>query len=511
MVNDARAQNKRWPLSMRARLVVTVGAVAIPALVLYVRTLMQDVGFWDTAEFQAIGPLLGIAHPTGYPTYTMLAWLASIVLQPFGNEAVRANLLSALLVAIGCGIVGATVTYLTRRLVIGIGTGLALAVSAEAWAIGLHADPHALHLFLVAVILALLVGWRSRVVEELPADRWLIAAAAIFGLSLGNHGLTILLAPGIGLFVLAVQPRILLRPKTIVACLAALVLTTIAVYAYLPIRSAMDPPLDYANPQTWENFRYVVFAEQFRGTFQAMPGLVENVRTIVNETWSQLGLLAVLALVGVVHGALRRPAIVLLLGAWFVVNWIFALGYINADIGRYYLVPLMSVAVLGGLGAGALMDAARDFVRRAEPDRRHGLRWAIAALAGLLLIGPLLLAVPQRLPQVDQSNDLTARGWLDEMARELPPDSVVVSWWSFSTPMWYAQYLEGWRPDVTIIDDRTMLDEGLGSAQEVIDSYLGERPVFLIRLDRDIPAFESRYELEPVVSIGPVYAVTDQQ
>ena len=64
------------------------------------RTLQPDVGFWDTAEFQAIGPVLGIAHPTGYPAYTLLAWLASVVLQPFGNEALRANLLSA---HPGCG------------------------------------------------------------------------------------------------------------------------------------------------------------------------------------------------------------------------------------------------------------------------------------------------------------------------------------------------------------------------------------------------------------------------
>ena len=56
--------------------------VAGIALLLYVPTLMPDVGTWDTAEFQAIGPVLGIAHPTGYPTYTLLAWLASVVLQP---------------------------------------------------------------------------------------------------------------------------------------------------------------------------------------------------------------------------------------------------------------------------------------------------------------------------------------------------------------------------------------------------------------------------------------------
>jgi hypothetical protein len=49
----------------------------------------------------------------------------------------------------------------------------------------------------------------------------------------------------------------------------------------------------------------------------------------------------------------------LLLTVWFAVNWFFALGYLNADIGRYYLVPILAGAVLGGLGAGALLDWIR--------------------------------------------------------------------------------------------------------------------------------------------------------
>ena len=30
-------------------------------------------------------PVMGTAHPTGYPTYVLIGWLASIVLQPFGE------------------------------------------------------------------------------------------------------------------------------------------------------------------------------------------------------------------------------------------------------------------------------------------------------------------------------------------------------------------------------------------------------------------------------------------
>lgn len=481
----------------------------LPALIFYSRTLMPDVGFWDTAEFQAIGPVLGIAHPTGYPSYTLLAWLASVVLQPFGNEALRANLLSALLVAGGSGVVAAAVTHVTGRMVAGIGAGIVLALCVEAWSIALHADAHALHLFLVGAILLLLVVWGERVRSGRPADRWLVAAAALFGVSLGNHGLTLLIAPGIGLYVLAIQPRVLLRPRLIAACVGVLAVTTVALYLYLPLRSAMNPPLDYANPETWEGLRYVIFAEQFRGTFRPLPGLAQTIETIVVDNWEQLGLAVVLAGVGLIYGIARRPALVLMLALWFAVNWWFALGYVNADIGRYYVVPLMAVAVLAGLGAaGILQLARRAFVRPVSGDRRTRRRVVVAAVAAVLVIGPPLAAVVDRLPRVDQSDDRVARTWLEQMD-QLPQNAVVVSWWSYSTTLWYAQYVEGWRPDITVVDDRTMLDQNLGSVDDVLASYVGRRPVYLIRLASDLPDYETRWELALVEEVrgGPVFEV----
>ena len=510
-------------------------AVGVSALALYARTLMRDVGFWDTAEFQAIGPVLGIAHPTGYPFYTLLAWLASVVLQPFGNEALRANLLSAIAVAAAIGVVGATVTRLTGRAAIGLATAAALALSGEVWSIALRADPHALHFALATVLLLLLVIWEDRVRAGAPADRWLLAAAVTFGISLANHALTYLLAPAIAIFVLAVQPGILRRPRLIVACAGGLVLAAAVLYAYLPIRSAMNPPLDYANPETWDGFRYLVFAEQFRGTFQALPPFAEALRTIGNETLEELGAFAFLAIAGVVATAWCRPALMLLLVGWFVSNWFFALGYVNADIGRYYLVPLLCAAVLGGLGANAIVDvllAAWAQLRHGRahrsvegtthvqeaapvedglpPRRAHRVaRLAVVITIAAVALVPSVAVTPARFRAVDASRDAKARTWLASVTDRLPPGAVVVSWWSYSTTLWYGQYVEHLRPDVTVIDDSTITQHGLGDAPAVIDSYLGQRPVFVIRLPHDLPDLDRRYVLTPVAGVAgwPVFQV----
>ena len=465
---------------------------------------------WDTAEFQAVGAVLGIAHPTGYPTYTLLAWLASAVLQPFGNEALRANLLSALLVAGGSALAAWIVAQLTRRAIAGAAAGAALAVTTVAWSVGVRADPHALHLLMVALLLLLLVGWGERWRAD-PAgksgDGWLLAAAVVFGVSLGNHALTALLAPGIAVYVLAIAPRLPLdRPRLVAACTVALIGVTVALYAYLPIRAAMEPPLNYGDPQNWENFRYVVFGEQFRGSFGEFPSLGAAFEQVVQRTVGELGLIAGLALVGLVAAWRRWPALVALLAFWFGLTWLFALGYDNADIERYHLGPTLAVAVLGGLGGAALWDLAERAWLHASSrlagwrPRAGGL--LLAALATVVLLGPTLALVPQRFDDLDDSDYTFGRDWLEEVLAVLEPDAVVVSWWSFSTPLWYAQYVEGRRADVWVVDDRTRLDEDLGSPEDVIDRHLGERPVYLIRLSRDLPNFEDRYRLRPVTSDG---------
>jgi hypothetical protein len=79
----------------------------------------------------------------------------------------------------------------------------------------------------------------------------------------------------------------------------------------------------------------------------------------------------------------------------------------------------------------------------------------------------------------------------------MEPRAVLVSWWSYSTPLWYAQRVEGRRPDLVIVDDRTRLDQGMGDLTDVIDAHLGREPVYVIRDDeREVSMLAQRYDLE---------------
>ncbi len=492
-------------------------------MLLDLRTLQPGLGFWDTGEFQALGPVLGIAHPTGYPSYTLLLWLASVVLQPFGDPALRANLLSAILVSGAAALVAVAVVQVTRRAAIGLVAGALLAVAPLAWGNAVRADPHGFHLFLSALLLVLLIGWGLR--QRAGGGRagwWLVAAAVCFGVSVGNHALTLLLAPGIALFVLAVAPRILWRQwRLVLVCVAAVVITTVAVYAYLPIRSAMGPPLDYAHPADWirvdssgdvtGGLRYLVFGQQFTGTFHAWPTLGEAVRTVWAVLQANLGLAAWASVAGLLVGIWHRPRLMLLTVPWFVLPVWFLLGYENADIDRYYLVPIMVAVLWAGIALDWVWDLALKGWALLRPGARPTNVWStvITGVAAVLLLLPVLSPVADRYDSVDQSGDTAAREWLDATLAALEPDPVVLSWWSYSTPLWYGRWVEGARPDMTIIDDRTVLDQQLGDMGDIIDGYLDTRPVYLIRLEDDLPQFRERFQLEAVPGIphGRVWRV----
>jgi Protein of unknown function (DUF2723) len=489
--------------------------VALIALTAASTALLPGVAFWDTGELQAVGPLMGTAHPTGFPTYVLLGWLASVLLQPFGEPALRMNLLSALCLAVAAGVTVDLVRALTGRLVLGIAAGIAMALTPIAWAIGTHAEAHSLHLALVAILLWLLVAWETRArgdSEDVSdrGDRFLIAAAIVFGLAIGNHSLTLLLAIPVGLYVLAVDPGIWRRGRLVLSCLAALAVTVVLVYLELPLRAGpFRAALVYGTPNTWEGFKYIVLAEQFQGSLADPFGeLPRKFGELVARTVTQFGILAPLIPVAFVVTALRRPRYALLTGSAVAITCFFSASYVNADISRYYLGPaLMAWTWLAILAAAAVQvliglvgEAPPGPARSASSDDPVGTRTRsglIAMIIAVALVAPTLIAIPTRYPTIDSRRRLEAVTWTAHVVATLAPNAVIVSWWSYSTPLWYAQRVEGERPDVTIIDDRTRLDEHLGGLTDVIDANLGKRPVYVIRDDRnEVALLAARYDLQ---------------
>ena len=173
-------------------------ATFLVALLAYLRTLAPTVVGGDSGELICAARVLGVAHPPGYPLYTLLGHLATLL--PLGSMAVRVNLLSALADAGAAGLLCLAVHRVTGRAGAGVLAGLAFALSPMVWPYAVTAEVFALNNLLVAALLALSVRGLAAPERTLPA------AALVFGLGLSNHH-TILFLGGPLLLGLAWQAR----------------------------------------------------------------------------------------------------------------------------------------------------------------------------------------------------------------------------------------------------------------------------------------------------------------
>jgi Protein of unknown function (DUF2723) len=511
-----------------ARVLGTVGPPLLVAALVVVNAwpgLMPGVGFWDTGEFQTVLPIMGTAHPTGYPTYVLLGFVANILLTPIGEPAFRITFVSLLAVAVAAAVTVALIRRLTGSTIVGVAAGLGLALTPVVWANATRADPHPIQLAFVALLMLALVRWEHarRGSDDAPAtdlrtaDRRLLVAAVLFGLAAGNHSLTLLLVPPIVAYVLAVDPAIWRRWRFVLGCIGAAAATVALVYLELPIRGGLIPaPLVYGEPATWQGFWYIALGEQFRGglgnPFADVPGKIDVLATLAN---TQLGVLVLAIPPAVIVTARRAPRYLLLSGSALVITVLFneAYRFANADIERYYLGPVFwvwtwlgifaaEVALLAGYLAGELAGRSRA----GAPSNRVFERGTLVAtvLAAVLMLAPPVSRIDASRRAADRSNDRGAQLWLAQALPAIPQGAVLVSWWSTSTPMWYAQHVLGLRPDISVIDDRTMLDRKLGRAPDVIARYLAEgRPVYVIRLQgRDTDELTRQFAMTPVASAG---------
>ena len=528
--------------------------VAAGALGVFRDTLLPGVAFWDTAESQTVPPLLGTMHPTGFPSYVIIGFLGNLALTPFGEPAFRMNLLSAVFVAGAAGLTVVLVRRLTGSVILGVAAGVGFAATPIAWDISTHADTHALHIGLVALLLVLLVEWAARrrdPATERRADRWLVAAAAVYGVAAANHSLSLLLAVPIGVYVLAVERGILGRPRFVAACALAVFGTFALLYLELPLRAGVfRAPIVYGHPETLEGFLYVLLAEQFRGSLDLpLADFAPKMRTLVGLTVDQLGPLAALLPFALAATIVRAPHYALLSGLAVLVTTAFSLSYTNAEIHRYYLGPaliawswlaILVAVVVGGVArtiqirvtddvgeaasdqvAGEAGPAPAAATASAEPAHRDELAefeepdpefeepdagpdpfvgLAMTVVLATLLILPTSMELDGRALAVDRSGDTLATLWTDEALAVMEPNAVLVSWWSYSTPLWYAQHIEGRRLDLRVVDDRTRLDEGLGEVNDVIEANLGRTAVYVIRLEEDLPEVSARFVLEPTTA-----------
>ncbi|KAG3261386.1 protein O-mannosyl-transferase TMEM260 isoform X3 [Ictidomys tridecemlineatus] len=180
------------------------GGVTVFAAVasVFTLTLPASVPGGDSGELITAAHELGVAHPPGYPLFTLVAKLA-ITLFPFGSVAYRVNLLCGLFGAVAASLLFFTVFRLSGSYAGGILAAGVFSFSRLTWQWSITAEVFSLNNLFVGLLMALTVHFEEAATAK---ERSKIAKIGAFccGLSLCNQHTIVL-------YVLCIIPWILFR------------------------------------------------------------------------------------------------------------------------------------------------------------------------------------------------------------------------------------------------------------------------------------------------------------
>ena len=411
--------------------------VGLALFALYMWALAPTIVPGDSGELVAAANCLGVAHPPGYPLYTLAG---KIFLQiPAGAPAWRMNILSALLAASTAGLLYHVIRRITSSTTAALFGSLLLGLSPTFRSQATIAEvyPLALVLFL-AVPAALFAAARGR---------GFAGAAYAAGTGAAHHPIGIFYLPVFALLALFTFLRGRRPSGRALLGAAILFILALSVILYLPIRARAPVPVLWGDPSSIKG----MISHVGRFGYHDLPGMSDGggvsylseagiaLRLLAGETGGPVLVLAAIGLFLLLtrrklYGALAAAA--LLYGVFGLLLLIDLRPTIpSIESNRIFLQPaVLLVTGLAGVGFHGVCIAARA-------------RWIAFPLLLLLLAAPL----HEGFASFDRSGNHAAadlgRLFLDPLEKN---GTLRVAEGNVLFPIVYLQQVEGVRPDVRV-------------------------------------------------------------
>lgn len=486
---------------------IVAALTGLAAFAVYLLTMSRSVGFIDSGELAAVAAGLGIAHPTGYPLYTLLGRVAMML--PLGvEEIVRLNLLSALL-----GSAGVVLMFFVVRTVLLApawnprgereqGTGfrgdaasaaaaLLFGFSETAWSQALVAEVYALHGFMISAVILLFL--RAAAARPPRAALW-AAAAFVLGLSFGNHMTTVLLVPGLALLVWSSLGRSRGERGNILRMIPPF-LFGLSVYLYLPLRGAAGPWLSWGDPTSPGRFLSHLRGKQYSvWIFSSTEATARQFSYFLGSFPAEFAYAgAAVALAGLAVLFRRAKILAGVTTLFFVFCVLYAINYDIHDIDSYFLLAYWTTALWAGVGVEALLGRMPKLPK--------------PAAVVLALLFPLAAFTMHR-ATVDESGNRLVEDYTRNLLASVRPNALVLSYqWDFwLSGSYYYQLVRGMRPDVAVIDKellrRSWYFKEIGrrhpwllkESRAEVDLFLRELEKFERDLPYDPAVIQGRFE-----------------
>jgi hypothetical protein len=524
---------------------LTAAGVFSAALLLYIITLAPSVValFDDSLEFQLVAYQLGIAHPTGYPLYTLLGKLFTLI--PVGDIAYRVNLMSAVFGALTVALLYLLILQVPFRkkpdqteaistgaaqppspaalgdAPMGLGNpgvthfhnvshpkfrpypalswprqvgavigALLLAVGLVFWQQATVAEVYTLNAFFVTALLFLAI-YRS---PQAGSPGRVFGLAFLTGLALTHHRTILLLLPALALYLLLSYGSRLLNPRLILLSLL-FGLLPLLLYFYLPLRGHIGS-LDGSYENSWSGFWRQVSASGYGLFIFDNPFGQERDALFYWDILADQFYTTVPGFIGFVYLVRAgRLKIASLTAGAFLTYFVFNVFYNVADIEVFFIPVFLIWAIWSGLGAAFLLDTSARL-------KYPAWRMPVVALFLALFAWMIFQLFQTNHPIVSQSYTWDIHDYgLDILQQPLAPETkpAIVGILGEMTLIRYYQQTENRRPDIeTIAADKEA--DRLAAVEKLLSAGKS------VYLTRELPGAAGRWSLNavgPLIQVNP--------
>ncbi|HRN26974.1 MAG TPA: DUF2723 domain-containing protein [Ignavibacteriaceae bacterium] len=450
------------------------------AFVFYMLTIAPSVIEIDTGELATVQCTLGIAHPTGYPIYTMLGYLFSLLPLPF-SKIFQMNLLAAIYCAAAVTIFSITVKLVLDNLntfqfnkikkektkkkkqsdkskvvsihstfvlsdnvkiIAAVFSGLFLALSKTFWFQSTSVEVYSLHLLLITIVIFVLIKAFLFFDFEKSISKYWIVFAVTLALGFSNHMTTLLIIPGVAYLYFAKNGFNTKSIKQIIFMLLIFFPILILIYSYLPIRASQNPLMNWGNPTDWEHIIRHISGQQYQvWLFSSSEAAAKQFNYFIENLPKEFSLTLIIVIVGLIVSFIYARKFFIFNMIVFLSTVLYSINYDINDIDSYFLLAYISLAFFAVFGIVQVITFAV----------RNKMKIIIPISILILFLG---LQFYSNYDQVNQKNNFIYEDYTKTLINSLPKNSIVFSyqWDYFISAAYYFQLVENFRKDVTIID-----------------------------------------------------------
>lgn len=409
---------------------------------IYIITLAPTVGLIDSGELAMACAEPGIAHPTGYPLYTIMGRLMVIIT---GLEPVLAtNLFSAICGAVAVGFFYLIVLLLADGFIsnsdnakyklLAIIPAVLFGLSRTFWSHCTVTEVYTLEIAFDMIGLYLIMLWYYE-----SDNRFLLGAAYIFGLSFGVHMITILFAPAILYFMIVKHNKLNLKTLFVALVIYNIGLT---IYRYLPIRAIQAPFANFGDPSNWERYIRHISGWQYRVWMfsRTWADISSSLGDFGHQLIQELSPVSIVfALSGVYFLFRIDKRILTFFLLIFLADLIYSLNYSIPDIQAYFLPAIVVYLLFIAIAILKICDMIK-------------MKWV--AIIAISLIPATLI---YNYKNCDSSNDRVAEEVALNIMTYAPYNAVVyLDAWDWYAPSVYIQQVRDYRKDLILLDFELM-------------------------------------------------------